>query len=72
MALVYLSYIKVFFHIYITIMPEKKRKIEYSENTDPVDGDKNVSVSDEISEDTTDENNEEPVSDDRYSPAAGN
>ena len=62
-------------------MPSKKRTVKYSENTDPVDGDRNVEVSEEQSvnnnnEDTTQQSNqqnteEEETEDERYSPSSG-
>ena len=58
-------------------MPSKKRTVKYSENTDPVDGDKNVEVSEEQSVNNTDQQSEPQEntntdSDERYSPSAGN
>ena len=56
-------------------MPSRKRTVKYSENTDPVDGDKNVEVSEEQSVDTTEEQQqpqqEQESEDERYTPADG-
>ena len=56
-------------------MPSKKRKVTYSENTDPVDGDRrNVEVSEEQSVDDNNTTTTESLTeqdDERYSPSSG-
>jgi hypothetical protein len=65
-----------FFSLY-TDMPSRKRTVKYEENTDPVDGDKNVEVSEEqsVNDDEPSTTNQEEVSeseDERYKATAGN
>ena len=59
-----------------TNMPSKKRTVKYSENTDPVDGDKNVEVSEEQSVNTEEQEQPQPQeesnTDERYNAASGN
>ena len=57
-------------------MPSKKRTVKYEENTDS-EGDRNVQVSDEISQNNEDVSSEEENSlteqdDERYTPSSGN
>ena len=64
-------------------MSSRKRTVKYSENTDPVDGDKNVEVSqteeqsvsepeqEEQPSSTTEEENTNSDSDERYTASAG-
>ena len=58
-------------------MPSRKRTVKYEENTDPVDGDKNVEVSEEQSvnnnndQPQTEENIEQESEDERYTASAG-
>ncbi len=55
-------------------MPSRKRTVKYSENTDPIDGDKNVEVSEEQSVENNDNDSNqqnESNTDERYTASAG-
>jgi len=52
-------------------MPSRKRTVKYQENTDPVDGDQNVEVSEEQSVNNDSQPEVSETEDERYTPSSG-